>query len=98
MQWTHMYASKHFPEPDLINLRVPLHGPGERAGPGHRLTHVDLAVPRLPHHHLHWTLPEIQTLFVARITVCVLPRYILAHMEETLIRFVHYNLQMKKKT
>ena len=60
------YEHRLFTEPDLINLWVALHGPGEWAGPRHRLTHVDLAAPGLPHHHLHWTFPKINR-FVARI-------------------------------
>ena len=67
MKKIHIFSEyRHFTEPDLINLWVALHGPGEWAGPRHRLTHVDLAAPWLPHHHLHWTIPEINR-FLARI-------------------------------
>lgn len=59
------YEHRLFTEPDLINLCVALHGPGEWAGPRHRLTHMDLTAPWLPHHHLHWTFPKINR-FVAK--------------------------------
>ena len=60
----------------LVDVSISLHVPSQGAGHGNSLAHMDLAVPGLPHAHLHGAVVGD----------------VLADMQETLVGIIHHYL------